>query len=154
LVYRRPNRFRYEESASQESIIVACDGKQLWIYSASRRQYTIQAAPDNMEEAHDVMGVYGRSFLNAFAFLQGANPLNEVRTVRFIGTGKLRGVPVDIVELRGGPSDIGLSDSVTHLYIGTKDGLLYKSETVQSRYGYPDRPNSGEPPVRMHRSII
>src|SRR5262249_52412774 len=33
LVYRRPNRFRYEESASQESIIVACDGKQLWIYS-------------------------------------------------------------------------------------------------------------------------
>jgi len=97
------------------------------------------------------LGRWGHSFLDAFAFLQGADPLQDATAVRFVGRGKLGGVAVAIVEMRGGPSEMGLSDSATRLYIGEKDHLLYRSETRQSRKSPPSRP--GEPPPRMSRLI-
>jgi Predicted periplasmic protein (DUF2092) len=153
LAYRKPNRFLYQTSEEQEKLTIVCDGARLWIYSASLGQYTVASAPENMEKAHDVLGVWGKSSMDAFAFLQGANPLNDTRGARLLGSAKLHGVPVEIVELQGGPSERGLSDSVTRLYVGTKDHLLYESETVQSRNGFAGGPGPGAPRMNTSRTI-
>jgi outer membrane lipoprotein-sorting protein len=151
LVYRKPNRFLYEILDPGAGSMLACDGKSLWIYYAALGSYTLQYAPSNMQELDGRLGSPERSLLDAFAFLRGTSPLRDAQAVRFLGRAKLSGVPVAVVEVRGGPAEMGLGDSTTRLYIGDKDHLLYKSETRQIRGTPPSRP--GEGVVKMSRVI-
>jgi outer membrane lipoprotein-sorting protein len=148
-LYQKPNRFLYHVADAEGGVTVASDGQRAGVYSRSLGKYMEMTAPGDIRQAPDTLGEWARTYMDAFAFLQGASPYKEVTSIRRIGAAKLGGVPVDVLELRGTPKEYQMPNSVTRLYIGQKDRLLLKSITEATRPDHPSSPVPGTAPGRL-----
>jgi outer membrane lipoprotein-sorting protein len=147
--YRKPNKFLYKVAEPQQGVTVVCDGKSVWIYSVFFKQYIVKDPPRDMRSAAEVLGSWGRTYMDAFAFIQGDTPFRDVRNVRLTGTTTIGQTPVYIVELQGIPRELHLPTGTTRLFIGKRDHLLYKSETRAQRTSSPAGPGDQKAKMEM-----
>ncbi len=131
LFFRRPNRIFYQMTGD-DTIVIACNGNRLIVYSSAQGGYVEDDPPENLaafvrDHHADAMG------LDELLLLAGSDPLGALDDVAVAEGEALADQPMQV--LQGTVRQIAQDESAEapagtqSLYVGETDGLIHKVVT-------------------------